>query len=462
MISLKLEIVWLILKLIKNITKGGFFLTVNSKTLNHIKKEPKFFYGWVIAVSCFFGSQTYGFFFSLGVFFQSLQNEFGWSAGVISTIHSFHLIILVISLPWLGRMADKYGVKRIFGISSVLMGVGFFLCGIANALWQFYLFYLIASLGVGATTALPTAIVQKWFIKKKGLALGIAASGIGAGPLIAAPTSELLISCYGWRNAYFIIGGLTLFILAVTTFFIIDKPEDIGLQPLGKNEVQSLQKEKNKTLSFAPNKDNRQFNKREWTTSEAMKTRAFLLLGSIWLLCALPIHLIMIHIVPFAINSGVPQNIAATGLGLIGGISIIGRLSGGAFSDIIGLKKTLIIATFISAFIMMGLPFIKGSHTFFAFVVIYGYFYGARVPQIPGLIGNYFGNKNLNEIMAIFWSLAGIGAIIGALTGGFVFDITGSYLIAFLFAACCFGSAGILAIFLKPPVRERELLHYKK
>jgi len=100
---------------------------------------------------------------------------------------------------------------------------------------------------------------------------------------------------------------------------------------------------------------------------------------------------------------------------------------------------------------LLGLPFVKGSHTFFAFVVIYGYFYGARIPQIPGLIGNYFGTKNLNEIMAIFWSIAGIGAIIGALTGGVVFDITGSYLIAFLFAACCFGSAGIVAIFLKPP-----------
>lgn len=420
-----------------------------SKISDRTKKAPKFFYGWVIAVCCFFGAQTYGFFFSLGIFFKPLQQEFGWGAGVLSTIHSFHVAVLVISLPLLGRMTDKYGAKRIFGISAVFMGTGFFLCGLADKLWHFYLFYLIASLGVGATTAIPTAIVQKWFIKKKGLALGIAASGIGAGPLIAAPTAELLISCYGWRNAYFIIGGLTWLILTLASLAMVDRPEDMGLQPLGKGEAES---------SAANLKEKSNFCKKEWTTNEAMKTRSFLILGLIWLFCALPIHLIMIHIVPFAVNSGVPQNVAAAGLGFIGGVSIVGRLSGGAISDSIGLKKALIIATFISAFVMTGLPFINSSRTFFIFVIIYGYFYGARVPQIPGLIGNYFGNKNLNEIMGIFWSIAGIGAIIGALTGGVVFDITGSYLIAFLLAAGCFGTAGILAIFLKPPDNAEPVL----
>ncbi len=416
-------------------------MPITSKISNHTKKDPKFFYGWVIAVCCFFGAQTYGFFFSLGIFFKPLQQEFGWGTGVLSSIHSFHVAILVISLPLLGRMTDKYGAKRIFGISALFMGVGFFLCGMADKLWHFYLFYLIASLGVGATTAIPTAIVQKWFIKKKGLALGIAASGIGAGPLIAAPTADFLISSYGWRNAYFVIGGLTWLILTLASLAMVDRPEDMGLQPLGKDEIQ---------LSAA-NEEKDNSCKKEWTTNEAMKTRAFLILGLIWLLCALPIHLIMIHIVPFAVNAGVPQTVAATGLGFIGGISIVGRLSGGAISDVIGLKKALIFATFISAFVMTGLPFVNSSRTFFIFVIIYGYFYGARVPQIPGLIGNYFGNKNLNEIMGIFWSIAGIGAIIGALTGGVVFDITGSYLIAFLLASGCFGTAGILAIFLKPP-----------
>ena len=426
-------------------------MATNFKISNQAKKEPTFFYGWIIATCCFFGAQTYGFFFSLGVFFKPLQNEFGWGAGVISTIHSFHLAALVVSLPFFGKMADKYGAKCIFGVSSVLMGGGFFLCGFVDKLWHFYLFYLVASLGVGATTSLPATIVQKWFIKKKGLALGIAASGIGAGPLIAAPISAFLISCYGWRNAYFIIGGLVCLMLALVALVMVDRPEDIGLQPLGKNDTRPLWKKEIKYPSFATNTHDYQLNKKEWTTKEAMKTRAFLILGSIWLLCALPIHMIMIHIVPFAVNCGVPQKTAAVGLGFIGGISVLGRLSGGAFSDIVGLKKTLIIATFFSAFVMIALPFIRGSHTFFVFVVIYGYFWGARVPQIPGLIGNYFGNRNLNEIMGIFWSIAGIGAIIGTLTGGVVSDITGSYLIAFLFAAGCFGTAGILAIFLEPP-----------
>jgi MFS family permease len=426
-------------------------LTTGAMPPHNTKKTPKLFYGWVIAVCCFFGSQAYGFFFSLGIFFKPLQQEFGWGAGLISTIHSLHLAVLVVALPLLGRLTDRYGARRMFGVSAVFMGVGFFLCGLVNQLWQFYLFYLIASLGVGATTALPTAIVQKWFIKKKGLALGIAASGIGAGPLIAAPVSELLISFYGWRNAYFIIGGLVWLVLALVALAMVDRPEDIGLCPLGQNEIDTLSKEQRGNTSFVSNTHDHQLNKKEWTTKDAMKTRAFLILGAIWLLSALPIHMIMIHIVPFVVNCGIPQKTAAFGLGLIGGISVLGRLSGGALSDIVGLKKSLAIATFISAFAMIGLPFVKGSHTFFVFVVIYGYFWGARVPQIPGLIGNYFGNRNLNEIMGIFWAIAGIGAIIGALTGGFVFDLTGSYFIAFMFAAGCFGGSCILTTVLKPP-----------
>lgn len=162
--------------------------------------KPRLFYGWIIALCCFFSAQTYGFFFSLGVFFKPLQGEFGWGAGLISTIHSLHLVVLVVSMPILGRMTDKYGAKRMFIVSAVLMGVGFFLCGTVKEIWHFYLFYLLASLGVGSTTAMPTAIVQKWFVKKKGLALGIAASGIGAGPLLAALLFHHRRACLGYLD----------------------------------------------------------------------------------------------------------------------------------------------------------------------------------------------------------------------------------------------------------------------
>ena len=419
--------------------------------------DEKIFYGWIIALCAFISAQTYGFFFSLGIFFKPLQDEFGWGAGEISIIHSFHIAVFIVSMPIVGRLADRHGIKKIFVISAFLMGIGFFLCGMVDKLWHFYMAYLIASLGVAATTGLPTTIVQRWFVKKKGLALGIAASGIGAGPLLAAPLSEYLISLYGWRVSYFIIGGLVWIIIMLVAIAIVDKPEDINLRPLGEEEPHgSPTMDGNGQIDLSHNPSARP-KKKEWTARDAMRTRAFFTLGIIWLLCAIPIHLIMIHIVNFAINAGIPKETAAAGLGFIGGVSIAGRLLGGAFADIMGLKRSLIIATLLSSGMLIWLPFINTTNAFYAFVIIYGFLYGARVPQIPGLIGNYFGNKNLAEIMGLLWAVAAIGSIIGSLMGGFIFDSTGGYFLAFLLASLCFGTAGLLVFFLKTPIPFKDL-----
>jgi len=409
--------------------------------------NPKFFYGWIIAICCFISASSYGFFFSLGVFFKPLQSEFGWGAGLISTIHSLHLTVMILTIPIIGRMTDRYGPKIMFLLSAFFMGVGFFLCGMVKELWHFYLFYIVASLGVGATTALPTSIIQKWFIKKKGLALGIAVSGIGAGPPIAAPLANYLISHYGWRTSYFIIGAILWIVLTLVALAMVDKPEDIGICPLGGEEF-------HRTLDAEPQEGYSTIlvntvppKMTEWITKEVVRTSAFYILSIIWILCALPVHLVMINIVPFAVNMGIPKGTAALGLGFIGGISIIGRLLGGAFSDFFGLKRTLIVAAFFSTAALLWLPLIRGSSMFFIFVVMYGFFYGARMPQIPGLIGNYFGTKNLTEIIGIFW----------ALIGGFVYDITGSYAIPFLIAAFCYGLAGAFTFLLKTPLHFEYL-----
>ena len=370
---------------------------------------------------------------------------------MISTIHSIHLTVMILTIPIIGRMTDKYGSKIMFLFSAFFMGLGFFLCGIVKELWQFYLFYIIASLGVGATTALPTSIIQKWFVKKKGLALGIAVSGIGAGPPIAAPLADYLISHYSWRTSYFIIGVLLWAILTLVALAMVDRPEDIGLRPLGEEEFHSTSELRPQISHDRIVEKTTSLKTANWITKDAIRTKTFYILSSIWILCALPVHLVMINIVPFAINMGIPKGAAATGLGLIGGMSIVGRLLGGAFSDLFGLKRSLIVAAFFSTATLLWLPFIKTSHMFLVFVVAYGFFYGARVPQIPGLIGNYFGNKNLTEIMGIFWAMAGTGGIIGSLIGGFVHDITGSYVVPFLIAALCFGLAGALTFLLKTP-----------
>jgi len=415
------------------------------KYLAHIK----FFYGWIVVIGCFISSASYGLFYSLGIFFKSFQHEFGWSAGLISSIHSFHLMVFVVAVPFMGRMADRYGIRKIFSLCAVLGGMGFILCSTVQALWHFYLFYAIATLGVAVATALPTSIVQKWFVKKKGLALGIVSSGIGAGPIIVAPTVNYLVSRFGWRVSYLIIGGTALIILLIIAQVLIDRPEDIGLRPLGEEQFDANME------TELENKGSTTLSKEEWSTRDAIKSKAFILLGIIWMLSALPVHMIMIHIVPYAIDMGVSRGAAAAALGLIGGFSIGGRLLGGTFADRWGWVKTLIIAAFVSTIAILWLLIVKNYFMLLVFVVMYGFSYGARVPQIPGLVGTYFGTKNLTEILGVTWAIAGFGGMLGPLVGGLVFDITGSYTNAFVFASACFGLTGVLAVFLKKPQLTR-------
>lgn len=236
-----------------------------------------------------------------------------------------------------------------------------------------------------------------------------------------------------------------MLVLLLIAQVMVDRPQDIGLRPLGEEYLGSDGEAQLETEHLMA------LSKTEWSTRDAIKTRAFILLGLIWMLSALPVHMIMIHIVPFAIGMGISKGSAAAVLGLIGLISIAGRFSGGAFSDLWGWVRTLIVAALVSTIAILWLLVVKNYVMLLVFVVLYGLSYGARVPQIPGLVGNYFGTKNLTELLGIVWATAAVGGIFGPLIGGFVFDITGSYTIAFLFAAACFGISGILAFFLKVP-----------
>ena len=145
------------------------------------EKYPQlpFFYGWVAAASCFICCFSYGIFYTLGVFFTILQAEFGWSSAITSSDHTLHLIIFVPSTFFMGWLSDKYGPCMPIVLGATFFGVGFSLLSQVNSLIQFYLFYAIASLGAGIIFSFPTATVQKWFVKRSGLALGFVVTGAG-------------------------------------------------------------------------------------------------------------------------------------------------------------------------------------------------------------------------------------------------------------------------------------------
>lgn len=341
------------------------------------------------------------------------------------------MLTFAISSILIGRLTDRYGPRIALLITAFTLGLGFSLISRANNIWHFYIFYFFASLGAGQLFTLGPSIVQRWFIKRRGLVLGIITSGVGFGGLVIPPLVNYLASAYGWRTTYLLLGTGAFIVVSLTALTLFHSPQSIGLEPYGgKGEKKEEKKE-------------------GWKTREVIKTRAFLLLCLIRGLSALPIHLVFIHLVPFAMEKGISRGEAAMALGLIGGAAILGRVFGGMLLDRIGWRGGLSIFLGISSVMFLWLIGVKALWMLFLFSVIYGLGYAAEIPALVGWTGDLFGTAHLGEILGIQGAISAVGASLGPLIGGVVFDLTQSYTIAFALGSLSFALGLFLLRFVR-------------
>jgi len=408
--------------------------------------NSRFFYGWVVLGCCFLATFSYGIFCTIGVFFKPLQAEFGWSATLISSIQSLHIAVGILSSLLIGWATDRFGPKLILICAGTLIGIGISLCSQVSELWQFYLFYGIASLGQAALWTLPMSVVQRWFVKERGLTLGIAAAGIGAGVVAYVPIANSLILALGWRLTYIIMSIGTWVLLMVAAGLMAQSPEKKGLKPLGIEEP---------GMGFTDTQVNSHhpelWRAGEWSLGEALRSRPFWLLTGIQLCITIPGVMVFVHLVPFAMTVGVNETAAAAALALVGGLSIAGRIGMGIVAQKAGFKRVLVICTVVCAVMFIWLLRVQSLWMIYFFTIIFGFFSGGLVPQVPGLIGYFFPGKSLTTIFGTLGAISSTGGILGPLVGGLVWDRTGSYGMAFIIGASFWALAILLAFLLKPP-----------
>ena len=402
-------------------------------------------YRWVVLACCFLATFSYGLFYTIGVFFRPLQAEFGWSAAQTSSIQSFHLAVGIPSVFLVGWATDRFGARVTLACAGTLVGLGLALCSLASGLWHFYLFYGIATLGMGALWTLPTITVQRWFARQRGLALGIVVAGVGAGAAAYAPAANSLILAHGWRSAYLALATGTWVILMIAALLLPrrakDRAEGTGEPGEGKAEA----------TNGAAEKPSKVWRSGEWSLREAFHTRSFWLLAAAQLCSVLSVQMAMVHVVPFAISRGVDQTAAAGALSLIGALSIAGRVGMATVAQKTGFRWAFIICTSACALMFIWLLGVDVLWMIYVFAAVYGFFYGGKVPQSPGLAGYFFPGKALATIFGAISAVSAIGGVIGPLIGGFVWDATDSYRLAFIIGACFWALAAVLALLLKPP-----------
>ncbi len=394
-------------------------------------------YGWVmvaisIGVLIVVGLQFHCF----GVFFKHLTAEFGWERGALSISYSLSVLVAGPAAILAGRFGDKYGPRPLVIIGCLLSGAGYLLTSQISSLWHLYLIWGIG-IGIGSTLLLlpVMAMVPRWFTKSRGIATGLVMSGMGIGGVISPLLAQWLISDYGWRHAFIIVGLISLIIIIPLAQFMKHSPQRVGLKPYGGDEIiEDKQSPSSATEGLSPR--------------QAVRTREFWFWGLIQTGMFFCMGAIGVHIVPHATDLGIPGVMAASILSITAGVGIFGRLAIGFISDRVGGRLTLSACLSLATLGLIWLLFAQEIWMFYLYAVVQGLSFASVVTLLPVLTAELFGLKSLGVMIGALTLVGIVGEAIGPVLTGTIFDITGSYRLAFLICVVLIAAAVILSLVL--------------
>jgi MFS family permease len=383
--------------------------------------NSRIFYGWFVVAAAFavtllgFGSA-----YTFSAFVEPLQRDFGASRGSVSLVFSlagflyFGLGILS------GPLADRFGSRRLAVAGMILTGLGLAAASAARSLLEVYAAYgLGVGLGVGCAYVPAIGAVQRWFVRRRGFASGLAVSGIGVGTLVMPPLASLLIGTLGWRGAYLALGALAAALGGGMALLIANDPRDRGLGPDGDPPPLGAQPARPEGTSV----------------SEAIRSPRFISLYAACLICSFGVFVPFVHLVPYARDHGVAPSSAVLLLGVIGVGSTAGRFFLGGLADRIGRQCSLLLMYAGMALALAIWVISTGIWQLTAFAFVYGVFYGGWVAVLPTVVMDHFGGRNVSGIIGILYTSVAFGTLIGPSAAGFAFDFSHSYTLPILASA---------------------------
>jgi sugar phosphate permease len=407
--------------------------------------RPTFYGWWIVAASFLILFITVGIgLYAPPVFLVPLQEYFGWSRAAIAAGSAIAAVVSGVVSPLVGAWIDKYGSRKVMTFGAVLMGSAFLLLSATRALWHLYALNALAAVGITCCAWIPTqSLISNWFTKKRGLAMGVALTGIGFGGLVIAPLTALLIARLGWRLAFAALGAAVLSIVATVVLVLVrSRPADIGLLPDGDGAAAAKRIGTNPRADLAAGIE----------LGQAVRTGTFWILASAHFLWTFASFSILGHLVAHLRDVGFASGTAAAALGLTVGASVAGRIVVGYFADTVSKRDIMTAALAFSGLSTALLLTIHSSGVLPVFVMTYGFALGGIAVLFPLLVGECFGLLAFGKILGLVMIAATLGAAAGPVLTGRVFDVTGSYRLAFVFHVAVFLAAAVAIHFLPRPL----------
>lgn len=398
------------------------------------------FYGWIVVAVAFVSLFiSLGIRFTYSIFFVPLTQEFGWDRASTSSIFSLSLLLFAVIGPLLGSLMDRLGARVVFVAGSAILGIGLILSGTTQSLWQMMIYYsLIASIGLAALSlGMHGIVLSRWFIRQRGLAIGLAFAGTGLGTFVFAPLCEQLIANYGWRNTYLILGAIVLGVLVPVNFlWARSRPQEMNLQPDGDTYIVATQR----IASTTPH-----------TARTVLRDARLWLLLIVTLLALTSARMIVVHAVAHMVDVGFTSLFAATVFGTVGLVQAPATVAWGWISDRTGRVWAFVLGSLcvvIAIALLLWLEIDHAPMVAWLFAIAFGLGDSSRTSLINALTADLFEGPDFGTINGYNITAFGLGGAIGPWLGGYIFDLTQHYTIAFWFSliATIIATIGVLIL----------------
>ncbi len=401
------------------------------------RRGPPIFYGWVVVgVSSLALLVTAGVRITPGAFLLDMQADTGWSIAVLSLAAAIGLVVYGLAGPLSGSLMGRAGMRRVTVASLLIAAVAMASSSLVTEAWQLaLLFGLLSGVGTGLIASILAATVaNRWFVRRRGLVIGILGASMSAGQLIFFPALVTLATDLGWRTASVAIAGVLIVVTIPVIAFLRNDPSDVGVQPLGAEPDHVP----------IPNRPDPGIMRR------AIRAPAFWLLAGTFFICGATSNgLVGQHFIVHAADHGFTTGAASGALAIMGAFNFVGTILSGWLTDRFDPRRLLLTYYVFRGISLLYLPAIHDTLDITAFAILFGLDYIATVPPTIALAADIFGRRNVGIVYGWIFASHMIGAAAAAFLAGLTRDVLGDYGVAIVIAGFMAILAGVAALSIK-------------
>ncbi len=396
-----------------------------------------FFYGWVVVtVTAIVVLITAGVRSAPGAFLLTMTAEPGWSTASVSFAAAAGLVVFGFAGPVSGWLMGRIGVKNVVLLSLAVTGAALLATSLVREIWQLtLLFGLVSGLGTGlVASVLGPTVATRWFVKDRGLVVGVFGASNSAGQLVFFPVLTALSVTAGWRVGAVVLGVIALLLVVPVLIWLRNDPAEVGVRPRGAPDGE---------LAPARRPD-------PGVMRRAIRTSDFWFLAGTFFICGATSNgLVGQHFIPHAVDHGFTAVAASGALAVMGVFNFIGTIGSGFLTDRLDPRKLLLVYYGFRGVSLLFLPFVHDTMTIAAFAILFGLDYIATVPPTVALVADRFGAHNVGVVYGWVFASHMVGAAVAAWVAGIVRENVGDYAAAFIAAGWIAIVAGFAALAIR-------------